>query len=377
MTGALTALLLGVLATSVATAAPTVRLTTPYPAVSLEPGGTTTFDLDLTAPAGQHVDLAVTRKPDGWSATLRGGGFVIDGVTADPKDPPSVQLEVQVPADVEPGTYQVAVRASSPRGSDTLALDLRVAESVPGSVTLTSEFPFLRGAADATFTFDVELANNTARETTFSLEAAGPSGWQVDATPAGEQQAATTTVAPGSTQSVTLTADPPDDEVAGSYQIGIRAAGGGQTAELVLDVEITGNFLLTLTTPDQRLNAEAETGQATQVTLLVVNDGTAPLAEVTLSASPPADWEVAFAPEAIPVVQPGQQARVVATLTPAGDAVAGDYIVTFTASSAEANESIDVRTTVKTSSAWGAVGIALIVAAVAGLGWVFRRFGRR
>jgi uncharacterized membrane protein len=358
-------------------AAQELDLTTPYPAVAVEPGGTTTFDLKVTASGRQRVDLTVSQKPDGWTAILRGGGFVIDGVFTDPGDPPGVQLEVNVPQDVQPGTYRVVVRASSPSASDSVRLELRVAESVPGGVTLASDFPQLRGTPDQTFPFDVQLTNSTSREITFSLETAGPEGWQVDARPTTEQLAATVRVAPGGTETISVTADPPDDAVAGIYQIGIQAVGGGQAAQVALEVEITGSAMMTLATPDQRLNAEATAGGGSDMTLLIQNQGTAPLTGVSLTASPPTDWEVTFSPESIEAVLPGEQARVIATIRPAGDAVAGDYVVSVTASTAETSESVDIRTTVKTSFAWGGVGIALIVAAIAGLVWVFRRYGRR
>jgi uncharacterized membrane protein len=98
---------------------------------------------------------------------------------------------------------------------------------------------------------------------------------------------------------------------------------------------------------------------------------------VTLSATPPTDWEVTFTPELIDQVPPGEVARVNATITPSGDSVAGDYIVTITANVPEANSEIELRTTVKTSGLWGIIGLLLIVAALGGLGYVFRTYGRR
>jgi uncharacterized membrane protein len=41
------------------------------------------------------------------------------------------------------------------------------------------------------------------------------------------------------------------------------------------------------------------------------------------------------------------------------------------------SEDVDLRTTVRTSGLWGFVGIALILAALGGLWWVFQRYGRR
>ena len=354
-----------------------VEITTPYPAVVVEAGGSATFALTVSDDSRRRVNLRVTQLPDGWEATLRGGGFIIDGVFTDPDDPPQVDLDVSVPPDVSARTYRVVVTASAGGDSDTLPLGLRVAEAVEGGLTFTSEFPSLRGASTATFNFDLTLENNTGQEGTFSLSGRGPEGWQVEATPAGEQQAATATVAAGGETTISVTVDPPDDAVAGSYPILVQAVGGGQTAEIELQVDITGNFAMVLDTPDQRLNADVTAGEATEFPILVQNTGTAPLLGLSFSATPPSEWTVTFRPEAIEALPPGEQARVTAVITPAGDAVAGDYLLTISASAPETSADLEVRTTVRTSGLWGVVGILLIAAAIAGLAWVFRTYGRR
>ena len=79
----------------------------------------------------------------------------------------------------------------------------------------------------------------------------------------------------------------------------------------------------------------------------------------------------------IELLEPGQQAQVTATITPSGDAINGDYVITFSGAVAEASDQVDVRATVETSAIWGLVGIAVIVVALVGLTMVFRRYGRR
>ncbi len=367
----------GILAPGVAVSQQGLQLTTPYPIIAVQPGETASFSLDVTAPGRRRVALAVAERPEGWRVTLRGGGFQINGVYTRPGDPPQVQADVEVPADVDRGTYSVVIQGRSDVGSDSLELRLRVTRAASGTVSLTAEFPQLQGAADTTFSFALELANNAPQETSFSIEAAGPEGWQVTASPTGQQQAATTTVPPGGTATIDVQVDPPDDITAGTYPVGVRVSGGGKTAETELEVEITGNVALTLTTPDERLNAEVVTGGETEVQMVVVNDGTAPLVGVTLSATPPADWNVTFRPETIDMIQPGETAQATAVIAPSGEAVAGDYVVTMTASVPEATGDAEIRVTVQTSRLWGLVGLLLVAAAVGSLVWVFRRFGRR
>jgi uncharacterized membrane protein len=73
----------------------------------------------------------------------------------------------------------------------------------------------------------------------------------------------------------------------------------------------------------------------------------------------------------------GESATVTASIVPSNDAVAGDYVVTFSAAGGDVSDEIEIRVTIETSPLWGFVGIGLIVAVLAGLWWVFRTYGRR
>lgn len=352
-------------------------VSTPYPAVAVEAGERASFDLRVAVPGPQRVDLGVTEIPPGWTAQLRGGGFVVDGVFADPTEPPELTLDVDVPPDAPPEPHQLVLTATAGAASSALPLTLRVAEAVAGSVELTAEFPSLRGGSDSTFTFDLDLANNRPEDQTFRLEAAGPERWQVTAQPSGEEQASTATVAGGETAGIQVEVDPPDDTPAGTYPVLVRATGDGQSGETELTVEITGNYALTLTTPGERLNAEAQAGRASEVTLRLLNEGTGPIGAIELGADPPADWEVRFSPAVVEALPPGEIADVTARITPSSEAVAGDYVVSLDATAEQVDAAMELRTTVETSGWWGAVGIALIVVAFSALGAMFRRYGRR
>lgn len=356
-----------------------LQIKTDYPSVFVEAGESVTFDVQVVTSSPRRVDLRVTETPQGWDATLRGGGFVISGVFGDPETPPQVQLEVDVPADAGSGLHEVVLEGTSGGTADTLPLTLTVGEEAGGTVDLSSEFPQQRGASSDTFTFSLTLENNTPEETAFELNAAGPRGWVVEARPSQETQAATVTVEGGGTASVSVEADPPDRVRAGEYTVGVEAVGGeGKRATAELTVEITGSRELNFTTDDDRLNRSGTAGNAREVVVVVENSGSAPLQNVSLSATPPSGWEVSFEPETVEVVEPGGTARVAAFVTPAGDAVAGDYNISFSATAAEGGDgSFDLRFTVETSRFWLVVGLLLIVGALLVLRWVFGHYGRR
>ena len=361
------------------TTPPPNRLTvvTPYPAVAVEPGDQVNFDLTISAPSPTQVALTAAGVPEGWTSAFRGGGFEVDSVMVGGGATADVEFSVTVPADAPEDAVPITIRADS--GSDSVELDLqiRVSAAAGGEVTMTPDFPGLRSPAGETAEFSVTLQNDTPADLQFELSASGPQGWQVEARPASEEGATTLAGDAGSSENITVEATSPPNAAAGEYPITVTATAEGHEISTDLVVAVVGSYSMDLSTADQRLNAEVTVGSSSDLTLLVVNTGTAPLNGVSLSATPPSGWEVTFDQETLQPIPPGETAAVTATITPSEQAVAGDYIITFSASGEEADDEIEVRTTVNPSPVWGFLGVGLIVLTLVGLAWVFRRFGRR
>lgn len=375
----LSAALGGMLVTAIAaTPANAAEVTTPYPSVAAEPGQTSTFDLQITSDESETVDVEVQEAPEGWTTVLRGDGRQVSAVQAGPDAPGEVQLDVSVPEDAEPGNHRVVVNASgSGTGSDTLPLTLEIVEQAPEAFDLSAEFPSLQGDASETFTFNLSLNNRSSQDATFSVAAQGPQGWTVNARPAAQQQAASFTVPAGESSSISVEADPPEGVSAGTYEIGVQASPErGEPLQQALNVEVSGTTSMTLATANERLNASGNAGDPSTVQLVITNDGNTPLEGVELSSTPPTNWDVEFEPATVNVPA-GQSTQVSARITPAGDAVAGDYAVNLSAAGGGNNKSVEIRYTVETSGWWGLVGVLVIVIALAALLGVYRRYGRR
>ena len=369
-----------VLAPATALAAEPLSVTTPYPAVSVAPGSKASFNLSVAVTEPLRVDLAVSGVPEGWTASLRGGGYVVTGVQADPETPASVRLDVTVPAEAAAKDYQLTVTGTSGALRSTLPIDITVSESAAGSVTMTTDFPSLKGPSSTVFRFNLTLKNDTAQDLTFSLNAQGPAGWTTTAQPTSQSQAATFQVNAGDSAGITVTADPPSDAAAGTYPVQVTATSSAGTVGGELQVEITGQYAMTLTTPDGRLNANGQAGSVIARTLTIVNTGTAALTNVSMSESLPVDWTVTYEPAGpIASIPAGQEATVTANIVPASNAIAGDYVATFRASSSgeSLTASTDIRVTIETSLTWLIVGGGIIVIALLVLGMVFQRYGRR
>jgi uncharacterized membrane protein len=354
-----------------------LSVTTPYPAVVAAPGSKVSFDIKVDTATPGRVNLALSGAPSGWTATLRGGGFVVDAVETTSGDPATVRLDVQLPADATNGSSTITVRATSGGSEASLPMTIRVDAAAAGEVTLTTDFPILQGASTTTFTFNLTLTNGSAEDLTYAVNAVGPEGWQTEATLTGQAQAANAIVNAGGTSSISVKVTPPEAAAAADYQVAVQATAGSQTIPLDLTVKITGQYQLSLTTEGGLLSGHGSAGSATQQKFTVENTGTVDLENVAVSATSPTGWTVTFDQETIATIKAGASQDVTATITPSGDAIAGDYSLTFKASNQQANDSADFRWTVETSPIWFLVGIGLIAAVAVGLWWVFQRYGRR
>jgi uncharacterized membrane protein len=361
----------------VVVAATTFGLTTPFPAVTIQPGNTVTFDLDVSVPTPERVGLAVSGTPTGWTANVRGGGNIVNAIFAGGSTAAAVQLSITVPQTATPGSQTLTVTASADQGTRTLPIVVTILGTSGGAITLTSDFPQLSGAPSSTFTYSVTLTNTGTQKETYTLQGQGPDGWTVAVHPSSNAQALTDTIDGGANDTLSVTAQPPSTVAAGAYPLQVTATSGAQSANAALEADVTGTPGLTLSTPNQVLNTQVTAGSTGTVALVVTNSGSTVLQNVAVTASSPTGWTATFDPATIATIQPGTSATVSATVKPSSDALAGDYDVTFTATGGTATANVDIRTTVQTSPLWGFIGLALIAMVIIGLGWVFRRFGRR
>jgi uncharacterized membrane protein len=355
-----------------------VTLTTPFPSVVVAAGSKVGFDVAVEGNANEQVALATSGVPSDWTATLRGGGYVVTGVQTDATGKATVRLEVQVPAAAPDGTTHLTLTATAGGSQATLPLTIEVSAAAAGDVTLTSDVVSLHAPSGTTFTYNLTLRNDSAQDLTYAVNATGPSDWEVSATLTGQAQAASAVVKAGSTSGVSISAKPPTDVAPGNYNIDVRATVGDRTIDAQLTAEVTGTNAMTLTTPDQRLSNSGAAGGSITQQLVVRNDGTQELKQVVLSATAPTDWTVTFSPSAtIDSIAAKDSTTITATIVPSNDAIAGDYVVTYQAKAATATSTVDIRMTIETSPLFGFVGLALIALVLFGLWWVFQKYGRR
>jgi uncharacterized membrane protein len=373
-------LVVGSLASGNAQAQSGLVLSTPYPGLEVRPGEAVEFPLEVlnTGIASQPVNITVVSAPKGWQWALEGRGKTVHQVFAQRGVPQQLNLKVEIPAETKEGNHQVVVRASAAGVSSNLTLDLKVNTQTKQEGQLKAQYPQLEGPAGATFKFRVDLTNDTAKEQSYSLGAQAPPGWQVSFSPAYDsKKIASLSIKSGENQGLDVEIIPAQNVTAGKYTIPVSAVYAGGALQAELTITITGTYNLKLTTSTGRLNANAYPGQEREVTLQVENAGSGDLKGITFSSWEPTNWSVRFEPAEIDVLPAGETKQVKAYIKPDRRSIAGDYVVSLTASAAEARGSVEMRVLVKTSTMWGIVAILIIVAVISAVYRLFKLYGRR
>ena len=359
-----------------------LEIHTEYPGVTAKAGDSLTFTIDMdNSGAACDASLSVASMPEGWEGYISGGSS--DRITRihvpNGTEAASATLHLEVPADAADGSYQVVLEAQGDNASyDSLTIYLDVDQLEVSQGDFSSEYPEQEGSAGTSFSFNATLINNSATEQSYSLSANAPEGWQVAFKPSGEStQVASITLEPAVSQGLTITVTPPNNVSAGEYTIPCSAISAGETLDMELSVTVTESYDLSLSTPDGRLSFDTVAGDESDVTLSITNNSNVAIENVNLTSSAPSGWNVSFDTPTIDVIEAGATVEVSAHVTPSSEALTGDYVVTMTADASEVSDSAEFRVAVETSVIWGFAAVAIIVVLLAGIGYIFRKYGRR
>lgn len=357
-----------------------IYLLTDYPAVTVQPGTTSTVNLGLrnydTAP--QRFRLSVDGVPTGWTATLLGGGQPIAAAMPATDSKVSLDLRIDVPKDAKIGTQTLTVKAEGDNGHVALPLAVTLAKDLPAKLSVQPQLPALRGSTKSSFDYTLSIKNDSGKKLLVSLAAQAPPNFDTSFTESyGSQELSSIPVEAGKSKDVKLKVKPPEGADAGNYAVAAKVAAGDATATTNLKLELTGTPELALSGREGLVSARATAGRETSIPVVVTNTGTAPAENVKMSGSAPGGWKVTFQPETIERIAPNQKQEVQALLTPPAKAIAGDYVTSLRAAASGDTGSANFRVTVSTSTMWGVVGAGIIGAALLIMVGAVSRFGRR
>ncbi len=358
-----------------------------YPGVEIPVGDDVSMDVIFynRGKRDENVDVKVAQQPENWKVRLKTYRFTVSAVNVPPDDNKRLTLEAEPPKNVKPGTYHFRIDARTPDGRFKMsqALTVTVKSKKKGKeaskgVKITTSYPELRGPSDAKFEFSLDVASELDKDAIFDLFVKGPEGWDINFKPAYESKyISSLRLKAGQSSSVAVEVKPTPMAKAGEYPLTIRVSSGDAQAEAKLKVILTGTYDLEVGTPTGLLSLDARQGKPANLSFYVKNTGSAVNNNIKFLSFKPENWKVTFKPEKIPTLKPGELKQVEVTITPYSEALVGDYAVNIRVEGEKANKTLEFRVSVKASSAWGWIGIGIIVLVIGGLTFLFRKLGRR
>lgn len=352
-----------------------VKLYTPFTKITVPPGQSIDYSIDLINNSSEikNADISISRLPKGWASDLKSGGYNIGQISVLPGEKKTLALKIDVPLNVNKGTYRFFVIAG---GYESLPIAVVISEQGSFKSEFTSNQPNMQGNSTSTFTFTANLKNRTAEKQDYALIANAPRGWSV-IFKSNYQQVTSVVIEPNSTQPVTIEIKPTESVEAGKYKIPTIASTNSTSANLDLEVVVTGSYSMVLTTPTGLLSANLTAGNKRKIDLVVSNTGSAELKDINLSASAPIRWEVTFDPSIIGNLAPGKNTTVSAYIKADKEAIPGDYVTNIEAKTPETSSKLSFRISVETSLLVGWIGVVIIIAALGIVYYLFRKYGRR
>jgi uncharacterized membrane protein len=365
-----------------------ITMAVEYPGIELPAGENVNMDIIFynKGKSEENVNVWVAEQPEGWETLIKTYKFTVTGIHVPSGENKNLTFEAKPGEEVQPGEYEFRIEAQTPDGQfkmhQTIAVTVTEKKEeepkVSKDIKLNTTYPVLRGPTDGTFEFSIEVNSALDEDSIFDLFAEGPKDWDINFKPAYESKyISSLQIKANQSKNVSVEVKPSLAAQAGEYPITMRVSSGGAKAEIDLKVVLTGTYKLEAGTPNGLLSLDASAGKPANMSVYIKNTGSAPNNDITFMTFKPENWKVEITPETIETLAPGDLKQVEVTITPYKDALVGDYSVGVEVQGEKASKTLEFRTTVKASAAWGWIGIVIIVVVIGGLTALFRKLGRR
>jgi uncharacterized membrane protein len=358
-----------------------------YTGVIIPPGEDVEMDLIIynKGKSDENVGVTITSIPKGWKARVKTYSFTVTGAHVENGETKRLTFFAEPEKkDVKPGKYVFKVEAGTQDGAFTSKQNIvatvseKAEKEKEKAVTLTTSYPVLRGPTDATFEFSVEVDNKLDKDKVYNLISKEPEDWEINFKPAYEDKfISSLRLEKNQSKSMAVEVKPYRLAEAGEYPINVRVSSGDAKAEAELTVILTGTYKLEAGTPTGLLSLEAQKGKDANLSIYVKNTGSATNHNIKFISIKPENWKVEFEPEKIEALKADELKQVEVTITPAEEALVGDYSVGLNVDGEKDQKTMEMRVTVKASTAWGWIGIGIILLVIVGLGGLFTWLGRR
>jgi uncharacterized membrane protein len=337
-----------------------------------------------------EVNLTIEGVPAGWDVNFnsRYPSFPVRSVTVGGGDQATnkattLEFKAKIPENTKPGTYAIKITAKDTKGStqyvETINYRVGSKKIETGGLKVSSQYPVLSTASGQTLKFTVDLKNETNKALPTSLVAQAPQGWAVRFKPQfGDQQISSIQLKENGSETLSVEVDTPANAEAKESPVTVQARAGAYEASTSVKVSLKGTQDLKMGSLAGTLNAGITAGTKSSIDFVVGNAGTAPVRNLGFVTKKPSDkWTVEFKPDKIDALGPGEVRQIKMEMLAPDRTIAGDYLMTLTANSADVTKSVEFRVTVSTPTIWGWIGFGIVGLVVLGLAVVFFRLGRR
>lgn len=363
-----------------------VRIYPEYTGVVIDEGEGVSIDIFVKngGRRDESVDLSVTEIPKGWKAWIKTYSYGVTGVHVGSDESRTLTFRAEPGKDVGPGKYLFKFIGETTdhkfKSVNPIIIEVKSKEKEKKSkgVNITASYPVLRGPTDAKFEFSIEVENKLDKDAVFSLTAKAPENWDVNFKPAYEDKfISSVRLKSDQSQSVAVEVKPFPLAEPGKYPITVKVSSPDAEGETNLSVILTGTYKMEAGTSDGLLSLNAQKGKTANISIYVKNSGSAPLENIHFLSFKPENWKVTFKPERIERLAPDELKQVEVTVKPSDQALVGDYSVTLNIDAGKVSKNLELRVTVKASTAWGWIGIGIIIFVLLGLVILFIKLGRR
>jgi uncharacterized membrane protein len=333
---------------------------------------------------GETIDLFITSVPKGWKAWFKTYSFKIGGVYVESNSTKDVSLEAEPDKGVGPGRYRFPIIAKTTDGRLVSSSELIITVAgkkemkKAGGINISTSYPVLKGPTDGKFEFSIDVENKTDKDAIFNLSYDAPKDWEINFKPSYEDKYfSSLRIKKDQSKSLAVEVKPYVLAEPGLYPIKVKISSDKAQGEVVLKVNLTGTYRVDVGTADGLLSLDAYQGKSANRSFYVRNSGSATQTDIKFISFKPENWKVTFTPDKIDSLAPGGLKQVEMTITPADKALVGDYSVAVNVNGEKISKNLEFRVTVKASTAWGWIGMIIILMVLAGLVFLFVRMGRR
>jgi uncharacterized membrane protein len=262
---------------------------------------------------------------------------------------------------------------------------VRAQTPVQGELTVTTQYPIVKGTPGSTFSFEVSLTWLSASAQNFNLSMTTPAQWSSRITrdsPPSEVAAirmeANQDV--GQRFNISLFTSSSQLPKPGEYIATLNVVSDDGAIKKTIDFKavVTAKYSFTMDTPTGGTFMQALAGKDNMVVIQLYNNGTEEVNNIALEAASPEGWEVIFDPGGVSNLAVGGTQNIIVNVKPPQGTVAGDYIVTLSSLSIDFEpQPLKIRVGVVVTSILRWVIIGVIALAIIAFGVLFWLMSRR